>query len=91
MFVYMAGVQFDEDDGGPHYTSRRILGESVKPSMVGFLTKLGIVKSEQHAGYLLMGIVVVCFAITFYLYASLFGWFAPSANNYIPTEAELLL
>jgi len=87
----MADVQFDEEDNGPRFTSRRLLGERVKPSMVGFLTKLGIVKNEQQAGYLLMGIIVVCFAITFYLYAGLFGWFAPSADTYVPTEADMML
>ncbi len=87
----MVDVKFDEEDSGPHYTSRRILGEGVKPSMIGFLIKLGIVKNEQQAGYLLMGIIVVCFAITFYLYADLFGWFTPSANEYIPTEADMAL
>ncbi len=83
----MSTIQFDEEQ--QQYTSRRILGERVQPGMVNFLMAKGIVKSQRQAGHILVIIATVCFVLSLYLFANLFGWF-DSADEYIPTEAELM-
>ncbi len=62
----MSTIQFDEENN-QHYTSRRILGERVQPKMVSTLLKLGVIKSEKQAGYVLLGIAIVAFALSAYL------------------------
>jgi len=40
------------------------MGEPVKPTMIKWLVKFGIVKDELYAGYILIGITILCFLIS---------------------------
>ncbi len=66
----MSNIQFEEET----FKSRTILGEPSSPKMVKSLLKMGIVKSEQQAGYLLVGIAIFFFLIAIYIsYTFLFA------------------
>lgn len=75
----MSEIQFNEENNlDSSFTSRTILGAPASPKMVKALLKTGIVKNEKHAGYLLLGIAVVCFILAIYIsYTFLFAKNAP--------------
>jgi hypothetical protein len=75
----MSEIQFNEENNlDSSFTSRTILGAPTSPKMVKALLKTGIVKNEKHAGYLLLGIAIVCFILAIYIsYAFLFVNKAP--------------
>lgn len=56
------GVQFDEQNT---FKSRTILGNPVRPKVLDFLVKSGIVSDYKKAGYLLLSLVVMAFIASF--------------------------
>lgn len=63
----MANVQFEDEDNQAHYMSRSILGAPVQPKMVSTLLKMGVIKNEKQAGYILLGVALTAFALSAYL------------------------
>jgi hypothetical protein len=65
----MSEIQFDEDNKlRPSFKSRTILGAPSTPRMVQALLKTGIVKNEKTAGYVLISLSFLCFAIAFIIF-----------------------
>lgn len=78
----MVDVQFEEDtqfNSGGGFHSRQILGVPATPGMVLLLGKLGV-RDEKVAGYLLVAIAVVAFAVSIFIFASVFGG-GPALNS----------
>jgi len=63
----MATVQFEDENNQAHYTSRSVLGAPVQPKMVSSLLKMGVIKDEKQAGFVLIGIAVAALALSAYL------------------------
>ena len=83
-------VEFEEDQqyGSQSFRSRQIMGEPVKPTMIKWLVKFGIVKDERYAGYILIGITILCFlisAIIFYETSKSPGSSGQIIRNFHPT------
>ena len=59
-------VQFEEERLNNSYAfrSRKILGEPVRPGLVLWLVKKGIVRSEKRAGYLILALIILCLIIS---------------------------
>ncbi len=65
----MSDVQFEEDKNGlGGFTSRKILGAAITPSMARGLMKFRIVKTPKQAQYLMIGIIIICLALISYIY-----------------------
>ena len=64
----MSDVQFEEENnsGSNIFTSRKILGVAVVPGMAKGLIRLGLVKTQKQAEYVMFGIIIVCVAIIIY-------------------------
>ena len=62
------GVEFSDETELNQFRSRKVFGDAVQPQMVSFLMKKGIVKDSNQAGYALLGIAVVIFSISIYLF-----------------------
>ncbi|MES2622877.1 MAG: hypothetical protein V4576_00540 [Patescibacteria group bacterium] len=45
------------------FKSRAILGQPETPGMINFLIRKGIVKSQNQAYYILVGIMIFCFGL----------------------------
>ena len=56
-------IEFDTDQQARQFTPRQFSGENRAPGITGWLIRHGIVKDEASAGPILIGIVVVNFAI----------------------------
>lgn len=63
----MTDLQFDEDKYGSSFQSRSILGEARSPAMIRFILKTGLIKDEKKAGYFLIALSLVFFALTAYI------------------------
>jgi hypothetical protein len=57
----MAGVQFDEQYTNPNFNRR----ENAEKGMAHWLIRRGIVKDKKTANYVLIGITVVFFILSF--------------------------
>lgn len=62
----MSDLQFVEENDF-HIKSRRLLGEPTTPSMVRFLLRTGVVKTEKQALIFLIIFVVIVIILTIYL------------------------
>jgi hypothetical protein len=60
----MAQVEFEEEKNA--FTSRKIIGQPVTPSTARLLRKLGLVKDENQAKYVMVAIMLICFGVTAY-------------------------
>jgi hypothetical protein len=60
-------VEFESDQFQNQYRSRTVLGQPQVPSMASWMMKKGIIKDESKAGNILIGIVILNFAITAFL------------------------
>lgn len=87
----MVDVQFEgEQQYGGGFKSRSVLGLPTTPGMVRWLMKLGI-KDEKAAGYVLVVLALVVFAVSIYFWFSVAGRGTPSsagsAGTMPPIEA----
>lgn len=65
----MPDVQFNENRTDLYsFKSRSVLGDSATPGMARWLMKIGIVKSENTAGMLLIVIMILAFAASIYFF-----------------------
>lgn len=62
----MSRVEFEEDNF--HIKSRRLLGEPDTPTMIKFLLKTGLVKTEKSALILLVFVIVVALSATIFIF-----------------------
>jgi hypothetical protein len=61
----MSSVEFEEDNF--HIKSRRLLGEPDTPSMVKFLLKTGLAKTEKQALIILVVVIVVALSAAIFI------------------------
>ncbi|OHA26367.1 MAG: hypothetical protein A3C06_01550 [Candidatus Taylorbacteria bacterium RIFCSPHIGHO2_02_FULL_46_13] len=66
----MSDVQFNENQDLYQFRSRSILGSAQTPKLASLLIRTGIVKNERAAGRLLIVIMIVSFALSFYFFVS---------------------
>ncbi len=67
----MSDFTFEENSS---FKSPSIIGEPTSPKMVKALLKTGIIKNEKHAGFVLIGFTILCFALALYIsYAFIFA------------------
>jgi hypothetical protein len=62
-------VEFNEESNQNRVLYGRFAQSSQAPKLVTWLLKIGIVKSESQANYVLIGIAVVAFAWSIYLFS----------------------
>ncbi len=64
-------VEFEENNSienpVPEYKSRVVFGKPEIPQMAQWFMKHGIIKSERHAGYFLLVIVILSIAVSLFL------------------------
>jgi len=80
----MVDVQFEEDgqfNSSGSFQSRQIFGVPATPGMVRLLGKFGI-RNEKVAGYILITITIVAFAVSIFIFTKLFT--RGSSQNIIP-------
>ena len=65
--INMTELQFQEGDVDSNFRSRVLLGHAATPKMVSGLIKLGIVKNEKTAGYILLGISGLAIIVAMYI------------------------
>ena len=65
----MSDVEFDEDKSFG-FTSHKILGEAIEPSMSKFFRKIGIVKNGKQAEHIMISVIIICIVISCWI---LFG------------------
>ena len=65
----MSDVQFEgENEGLGGFTSRKILGQAVTPQMAKTFMKLGLVKNEKQAQFLMLSISALSLVIAIYIF-----------------------
>ena len=62
----MNGIDFHEDNDF-HIRSRRLLGEPETPSMIRFLLRSGVAKTEKQALYILISVILVALSATIFI------------------------
>ena len=78
----MSSLQFEQET----FKSRTILGEPASPKMVKALLRVGIVKNEQQAVYILLGVAVFCFILAVYI--SYVSFFDSSDSKLTPQQEK---
>ncbi len=61
----MSNLQFDEQHGPVMYS--RFERTAEPPKIIRFLVDHNLAKNEKHAGFILLGVVVVSIIVSFYL------------------------
>ena len=86
----MSDVQFEENlTANDSFLSRKILGDHMMPALARFLIKIGVVKTQKQAKYVMLVCIFVCLTITLYFsWPLLFGnHFFESHNNTPQSQA----
>jgi|SRR3989344_6733111 len=90
-------VQFEEDSTQSSQSSvlySRFQPSSRPPALVRLLLKLGIVKTTTQANHLLLGTVILFFALAIYIFGQTAGWFSSATPSYredVPPEVRATL
>jgi hypothetical protein len=63
-------VEFEEEQAQSHVLYSRFMPSNQLPKLVGWVIKAGIVKNENQANYFLIGLAVVAFLVSVYLFLS---------------------
>ena len=80
----MSDVQFEEDlTTNNSFLSRKILGDHMMPAMARFLIKIGVVKTQKQAKYVMFACICVCLAITVY-----FSWPLVFGNHFFESHSN---
>ncbi len=78
-------VEFNDESN--QISQRRSSENNRPPKLVTWLLKIGVAKNESQANYVLIGVAIVAFILSFYLWG---GFLVPAKKFQGPTLEEIL-
>jgi hypothetical protein len=82
----MPQVEFEEERN--KFTSREIIGQPVTPSTVKFLRRIGLVKDDSQAKYVMFVTILLCFGLTVYVIIRNFTPASGQVNEQLQQELQ---
>lgn len=82
----MPDVQFEQPQGFEYH--RPTLKKSTETFLVGLLLRTGYVKTREQAGYIFIGVILLCVVSSTYLLLNIRGKQPPAVND--PAYQEYL-
>jgi len=76
-------VQFEDN-----FKSRKILGNPVKPGMVGFLVKKGIAKNEKQAGIILITVLITTLLASLFFISNTFNLIGGTSDAEVDRSSD---
>lgn len=66
--TYMTNIEFNENSQLNAIKQKVMVGQTEDSGIIGFMTRIGIVKNAQTAHIILLVVAIICFALTVYIF-----------------------